>query len=189
MIMSIKLFSSIYIVSGPLNEKVKIAITELCAVNHGLHPVEPTHVSLSKTFILKYHWIENFFDSLRNLFAKPEDSTSQFILSFSSVVYFSNEEKTRYFACLSASDCYHNILNSAIRKVDCALKEFKLPVYYEEPSFHCSILWKLEDFTQEEKRQITSKLNYLIEYHQDAIGVCVDKIFCKTGNKTIEIPL
>lgn len=135
--------------------------------------------------MLRYHWIDNFFGSLRELLAA---SFSPFILRFSSdVVFLSNEDKTRWFACIVVTDEVHSFLFALVNKIDLCLKEFNLPVYYAEPSFHVSILWKLSEFTLDEKSE-TTRVVSLMGQHED-LSFSINKISCKSGNKLMEIAL
>lgn len=148
---------------------------------------ESTHVSLSKTFVLKFHWIDNFLLSLKD---NLKSLNQKFLLQFSSnISYFSNEERTRFFACILVSEWCLPMLSSLVEKVDKTLNGFNLPLYYEHPSMHLSCLWKLEEFTSEEKTQISSKVEKLFETHREVLSLSVDRISCKSGNKLFEISL
>lgn len=174
-------------ISGPLNENLCKEMKVIVDTFSDLHLIESTHASLSKTFVLKFHWIENFFTTLREKF---RNSSSKFLLQLSSnVVYFSNEERTRHFACILASDWCNPILASLIEKVDSCLKEFNLPLYYENPSVHLSVVWKLSEFSEDEKAQISLKVKNLMDKHHEVLNFWVDKITVKSGNKLIEIPI
>lgn len=172
---------------GPLNQNLKTKLEEIVCEFGDLHMIESTHISLSKTFVLKYHWIDNFFTSLRKKFEK---CSMEFLLQFAdNLAYFSNEEKSRYFGCILASECSITCLSSITEKVDFCLKEFDLPLYYENPSFHMSLIWKLSEFTSQEKTYIASKLKELMDSPNELLSLKVDKISCKSGNKLIEIPI
>jgi hypothetical protein len=148
-----------------------------------LHKIESPHISLSKTFILRYHWIDNFFGTLRE---KLKENSSKFFLNPSSdVVYFANEERTRHFACIVVGESCHEVLASVAEQIDSCLKEFNLPTYYENPSFHASVLWKLSEFSDEEKQEIASEVSKLVELE----GFEVERVSLKTGNKLMEICL
>lgn len=176
------------IILGPLNERLQEALQLLINEFNDIHLVDSTHVSLSKTFILRYIWLDPFFSSLREQF--KSSSSLMFQLQFSSdVVYLSNEEKTRYFACILVSEWCQQALSSFIEKVDKCLKDFNLPVYYEEPSFHLSVLWKLKEFSPREKSKISSTFAKLKGNNEDLMKRMVDRINCKSGNKLIEILL
>lgn len=180
-------FSTFFLTPGTLNENLKSVITNIEEIFTDIHAISSPHLSLSKTFILRYHWIESFFSSLKD---KLKGSTPKFLLQLSSdVVYFSNEDKTRHFACILASEWNQQLLISLVGRVDSCLREFDLPVYYEEPSMHVSILWKLSEFSSEEKAEIESKIKNLMETAQQVLDVVIDKISCKSGNKMVEISL
>lgn len=164
-----------------------LPMSQLSESQKDLHLIESPHISLSKTFILRIHWIDSFFESLRKQFSK----VSKFLLNFKSEVgFFSNEERTRHFASILVGDCAQEMMCAAVGITDNVLKSFpNLPLYYEDPSFHVSIIWKLTEFTLEEKFLISSRLKKIFEEHQEAFSLKVDKISCKSGNKLIEIAL
>lgn len=69
-------------------------------------------------------------------------------------------------------------------KIDDILEEYKLPKFYDKPSYHISIL-SINGNKKAEISQALSKLNEQIfkekeDYPEPYI---VDKISCKTGNK------
>lgn len=144
--------------------------------------MESTHVSLSRTFMLKHHWMEAMTSSLKNyLLTEPMMS---FTLRFSpEIMYLENDEKTRHFACISVDESSHLEVLSLIGKVDKCLKEFNLPCYYELPLLHSSILWKLEAFTLEEKSRISLEINKLYQRDAGAFQFEINHISFKTGNR------
>lgn len=169
----------------PLSENIKAKIGEL--TTDDLHLIESTHVSLSKTFIVRYHWIQNFHATLQEQF---NGTSSQFQLQLSpEIVYFSNDDNTRHFACILLDERCRPIVTSIIQKVDKCLKEFNLPTYYENPSEHVSVLWKLSSFTSEEKSQISSIITELFSSNKDDFKMLIEKISLKIGNKLMEIAL
>jgi U6 snRNA phosphodiesterase len=140
--------------------------------------VSSPHVSLSKMFILKYHWIDNFFKVLtQNVVFKS------FSLEFSTqLTFLSNEDKSRHFACLLIEDSSRAQIQSIVNQIDESLKEFQLPAYYENPIYHISLLWKLSEFSKEEKLEIPSKMEALMSKDENFYTL-IDKITLKTGNK------
>lgn len=167
-----------------MNEAIKQKISELSSSE--IHLIESTHVSLSRTFVVRYHWISSFFSSLQEQFR----DTSQFHLLLSpEIVYFSNDDDTRFFACILLHERCQQVVSTAIRKVDVCLKEFNLPTYYETPSVHISILWKLESFTEAEKGKISSTISRLFASQMNDLVFLVERISLKTGNKLMEISL
>lgn len=153
-----------------------------------LQTIEYPHISLSKTFILKFHWIDNFIRSLIEFIGQlPKKSSFELKLS-PELRFYTNEDKTRSFVCILCNPCCDSHLQNLTSKVDSCLKEYKLPVYYTDPSFHVSIFWKLNEFTNEEKQNLSQYAQeFLIQLSSQFIYV--DKILCKSGNKMFNISL
>jgi hypothetical protein len=140
--------------------------------------VQEPHVSLSKMFILKHHWIDNFFNILTKTVKFDE-----FHLEFSNELRFlSNEDSTRHFACLLVDNSCLEVLRKTVDLIDKTLKEFELPCYYEDSIFHMSILWKLTEFSDEEKKTIEDGVKSVMSGDVNFYSL-VDKIIFKTGNK------
>lgn len=141
--------------------------------------IEAPHVSLSKNFIVKYHWIDNLTKVLsQNLKFK----TFQLKFSTSSVQFLSNEDSSRHFACLLVNNSCNDDLERLIEVIDQSLKEFDLPSYYENRIFHSSIIWKLTEFTEEEKLLIRRDIFKFVP-NEVTLDSTVEKITLKTGNK------
>ncbi|XP_056649064.1 U6 snRNA phosphodiesterase 1 isoform X2 [Diorhabda sublineata] len=156
--------------------------------NIPLYPVEEFHISLTKTVILKHHWITSFMESIKlrtNYFNK-------FMILFSILNIYCNEERTRTFVGLQIKSGY----DSLIRLVDIlnlCLEEFKLPPFYKDPSFHMSIVWCVGDH-EEELNSLLSKLNSKLQdlmeaYSQDCWYIYVNTLMCKSGNKLFKFDL
>lgn len=86
--------------------------------------LEQFHVSLTRTLILKFHWIESFVESLKRLFQK----VNKFTMELTDIKVYCNEERTRTFLGIN---CYSNTLNYLISIIDNMLTEYQLPSYYE----------------------------------------------------------
>lgn len=159
-------------------------LEEIRAEFNDINIMESPHLSLSKTFILKHHWIESFTKTLHEQFESTNDGL---FLSFdnSNLLFLSNEEKTRHFACLPVDELSETILKSITNKIDKCLDEFKLPKYYEDPKFHVSVLWKLQEFTEIEKQKISS----FIKKSDDNLELYVNDISFKTGNKLFSVKI
>lgn len=144
------------------------------------HSCEDLHVSLSKTFILRFHWIKEFISTVQ---AKFRDEPS-FRLEFDCINIYTNEGKTRTFIGIGVSHYLNEHLRSIVRSVDSALEELRLPVFYENPSFHTSILWcvgdKLSDLLNI-KDTLDQVLTETLQKEQLFSEVC--NIVCKTGNQ------
>ncbi|XP_052741642.1 U6 snRNA phosphodiesterase 1 [Bicyclus anynana] len=153
--------------------------TTLATVDESCSKCEDIHISLSKTFVLKYHMINTFTSSLQEVL-KNIDS---FELGFESVDVFCNEDKTRTFIALKV-DCFaHRYLISITKKIDNILRDFRLPEFYNEPSFHMSILSINGD-----KKQCVLKILHQLNQHfmnqeEKVDTIIINKVNCKSGNK------
>lgn len=137
------------------------------------------HVSVSKNFIIKYHWIDNLSKVLsRNI------KFNQFPVSFSisNIEFLSNEDKSRHFACILVNESCTGVLEKLVESIDQSLKEFDLPKYYENRVYHASIFWKLTEFSNDEKSIIREEICNFVQ-NEKALDSIVEKITFKMGNK------
>lgn len=156
---------------------------------HGiiLSCTEDFHVSLSRTVKLRHHWIQLFVDSLRahlRCFIK-------FKIMFQSLEVYENEEKTRTFLGLKVHiGC--DYLCKITEKVDACLAEFKLPSFYETPSFHLSCA-SCVGSKAEQIELFMADLNDIFQSFSESHPACrtlwITDIYCKTGNKFFKFPL
>lgn len=169
-----------------MNETIKNLqnhFKEICPGS--LHEIEEPHVSLSKTFILKYHWLNDFFSSLRKCFKYNKQFTIQLLPKLE---FFSNEDQTRFFVCIS---CQSPELLQISAIADKCLADFSLSdsSYYKNPSFHVSIMWLLRELEDDEKHKLQSIASVIMtksDCSQDLLLI-IDKIICKSGNKITNI--
>lgn len=159
-------------------EKFKNFFEDIQRKHEGINIINSPHVSLSKMFILKHHWIDNFF----KVFTKNL-KFREFNFQFSTELkYLSNDDKSRHFACILVEESYREIFQQLCVSIDETLKEFQLPPYYEDSIFHMSVLWKLNEFTDDEKQDISAGIADIISCN-GSVQNFVDKITFKTGNK------
>jgi 2'-5' RNA ligase len=122
----------------------------------------PTHISLSRNIYCHVHHIDRIFELLQEEFQDEE----AFTIRFTNLNCYSNEDKSRYFVAVdSESDDLHRLS----RKVDKVLERFRFPLFYENPVFHVSFAWNLEEIDL----QCTDIEPF--EWY-------VDSIKCKIGN-------
>lgn len=84
------------------------------------------HVSLTRTLVLKFHWINSFVEAVKNTI----NCYPSFIMSLSSIKIYCNEDKTRTFMGItveSTNNSLHN-LTSALDKI---LDDYQLPNFYK----------------------------------------------------------
>ncbi|KAL3275219.1 hypothetical protein HHI36_019988 [Cryptolaemus montrouzieri] len=153
-----------------------------------LNKVEDFHISLTRTVILKYHWIFPFMNTVK----ENTCNYSRFIAMFGDFRVYCNEERTRTFIGLEIKTG-RDTLRSLVKDLDKCLLEFKLPQFYEDPSFHMSIVWCLGDMEEKLCKylpQLNSKLQEIIaDYPDENWYILANYLFCKTGNKMFQFPL
>ncbi|XP_047026512.1 U6 snRNA phosphodiesterase 1 [Helicoverpa zea] len=161
-------------------EEVVVTKSESC------HRCDDFHISLSRTFVLKYHFISAFSSSLHKCLA----NTESFHLGFGAVKIYCNEDCSRTFISLEVDPFAQKHLQEISNKVDQVLTEFQLPPFYENPSFHMSILWVNGD-KKFELESILDELNEILsqEVEKSLHAVLVETINCKSGNKYFQYKL
>lgn len=88
--------------------------------------VNDLHISLTKTVILKHHWIDSFAESIRN----QTKLLKKFMILFGSLNIYCNEERTRTFVGLQIRTGYDSLIK-LVEALDSCLKEFNLPTFYK----------------------------------------------------------
>lgn len=84
------------------------------------------HISLSRTLVLKFHWIESFVEGLKLLCR----GFHPFVIQLTDVKVYCNEERTRTFLgiyCQNEDDT----LKHLTKAIDSLLAEYQLPLFYE----------------------------------------------------------
>ncbi|XP_023290087.1 U6 snRNA phosphodiesterase isoform X2 [Orussus abietinus] len=142
---------------------------------------EQLHISLTRTLILKFHWIESIMASIKELC----QMTSRFILELNEVKVYCNEDRTRTFLGVS---CRNNdgILKEFTEALNKILTEYELPPFYEDASHHISFLWTLDDKEEQLKSLLSSMTRSLNEYlasSPEENSIMVNTVHCKVGNR------
>ncbi|XP_030559230.1 U6 snRNA phosphodiesterase [Drosophila novamexicana] len=138
---------------------------------------ESLHLSLSKTVVLQYHQIDEFQRSLQQ--------TLHSCVGFSSTLnllrVYTNEERTRTFLAVQLDAAYGTKMSTLLRPVDLVMRDYRLAQFYENPSFHVSLLWCVGDqqLLLQDKLQ---ELQQLLEDHE-TLKLAVHELRCKCGNK------
>lgn len=168
-------------------EEIQQKIIEYCNIiklDVTLEPIEDLHISVTKLLIIFHHWIESFLETvslkIKTLFS--------FHILFGELEVYCNDERTRTFLGIKTVDGAN--LEKVTNTLDECLEEFKLPKYYETPSFHASILWCLGD----KSGILKQNLEYLQEICeksliQEMLQVNVSELLCKCGNRSYKFPL
>jgi len=146
------------------------------------------HVSLTKTVILKHHWITSFVKTLKDSL----EGFKRFFILFDCVEVYCNEERTRTFLGIKIRSGQDTLLK-LVDTLDRCLEEYDLPVFYKDPSFHMSIAWCVGD-AEEELQPYVSQINENFQqlmkiYAQDNWYIFTEFLMCKTGNKYFQFIL
>ncbi|XP_059617294.1 U6 snRNA phosphodiesterase 1 [Phlebotomus argentipes] len=171
----------------PLSEGIKnlqAHIRVLAKENLSLDLTEAKelHVSLTKTVVLRHHWIESFIASLQHRL----QHCRKFPLHLNALQIYCNEEKTRTFIGLRTSEEFFEHLKILVQKCDESLKEFNLECFYSDLSFHASILWILGDHREDLRGLESAVQKHFLELLGEKFpdfATRVEKIVCKCGNK------
>ncbi|KAL5021774.1 hypothetical protein ScPMuIL_000929 [Solemya velum] len=179
----------VYIPCGPderwleLSKELMIALRPM-----RFELIEDLHVSLSRTVVIRHHWIQPLVDSLGPLFRKLESTC----LQLESISVYTNDERTRSFLSIKV-ECDVDVLKSYVEIVDTCFKDYSLEKYYSDPSFHISVGWALGDVTPimsgGKLGELQNILSCYLDKEPDLRFIDVNEIRCKTGNKVYCFPL
>ncbi|XP_060650044.1 U6 snRNA phosphodiesterase 1 isoform X1 [Drosophila nasuta] len=150
---------------------------EMLATDLELQMNESLHLSLSKTVVLQYHQIDEFTKSLQQAL----QSCSGFNSNLHLLEVYTNEEKTRTFLAVKLDAAFTTKMTTLLQSVDLVMRDYRLPKFYEKPSFHVSLLWCVGDY-QELLNSKLEKLQQLLDDH-DTLKLPVKQVLCKCGNK------
>ncbi|OXA57713.1 U6 snRNA phosphodiesterase [Folsomia candida] len=112
------------------------------------HFCEDLHLSLSKTVVLRHHWIDSFLSTLKNNVTQ----INRFNLVYLTFQTYVNEEKTRTFISMNVHPSPQ--LYELVDASDRALAEYELPTYYEKGTGLLKkqqISWKTHEDTRMER--------------------------------------
>lgn len=105
------------------------------------HLLEDFHVSLTRTLVLKYHWIDSFVEALKN----NADSYQSFTMELSDIKVYCNEDQSRTFIGITVEST-NNSLQRLSQILDELLTEYQLPTFYEVRILDCVRKWILTDW-------------------------------------------
>ncbi|XP_011502232.1 PREDICTED: U6 snRNA phosphodiesterase [Ceratosolen solmsi marchali] len=142
---------------------------------------EEFHMSLTRTLILKFHWIDSFVEAVKNIATNYQN----FSIELQSIKIYCNEDATRTFVGITVQST-NNILQNIIRTLDKLMTDYQLPIYYKDASYHISFLWCLGDQRKKLEALLPSLIANFNDFfvdHPDQRYVQIDKLKCKIGNK------
>ncbi|XP_068155427.1 U6 snRNA phosphodiesterase 1 [Drosophila tropicalis] len=137
----------------------------------------PFHLSLSRTIVLQHHQIEEFSKSLKDSL----ESQRGFCACLQDLRIYTNEERTRTFIAVEVNAAYKEKLCLILKSIDQVMLDYRLPRFYDPPSFHVSLLWCVGDHENVLQEKL-SELRGLLET-EDTLLLNVNKLHCKCGNK------
>ncbi|CAD7092048.1 unnamed protein product [Hermetia illucens] len=175
-------------VDVPILDDLQNSLIKSPLIDVELKPSSGIHISLTKTVVLQHHWIDSFVSSVRNELVL----TKKFRIQFQHLKVYCNEDRTRTFIGLKVNSGMTQQLDAISKRLDTVLKEYRLPEFYKDPSFHCSILWCAGDhetkFNAILKDLETIFQSYFIKSSEE-FQMAVNTILCKTGNKLFRFEL
>jgi hypothetical protein len=178
-------FSTFFYIKIRRSKKLT-AITDNIKIHLGefqTSDIEEYHISLTKTFFLKYHEINNFIKDVKAKLTKVKQS----ILITSRIRYLQNEFNNRFFLGLEVykSKNLVSLMNELTEKVKLFDPDYEL---FENYIPHISLLWSDKSFTNaspvEDLNQAVDKL-----FPQNVIlkTIQIDHIYFKIGNRVYQI--
>lgn len=169
-----------------LYEKVIKLLETNDRINVKIHTFKPKncHLTLSRTVPVRHYWMDSIYTMLKEKFG----GQPKFFYSISGLEVYTNDDKSRTFVSLKV-DTIDSLLK-AVTKVDQVFKEFNLPVYYTEPSFHISIAWFLGDHKKLLDQIIRENEEKLFSEFVGGLDMnAAEKVCVKFGHKLQQIEL
>lgn len=152
---------------------------ELCWPDFELIKVKDPHISLTKTFVLLYHWIKEFHLSI----IEKVKVLHSYEVCFDGIEVYSNEDQSRTFLALTVGTGKNEIASS-VQLFDNCLKEYRLEPFYKEGSFHMSIAWCHGNMKTAIKEKLFAKKNIInILSNNSVFSIPVNAYVFKTGFK------
>ncbi|VVC24277.1 U6 snRNA phosphodiesterase Usb1 [Cinara cedri] len=165
----------------PCPEMELVEIIQENLTEYGLEIIKNPHISLTRTVVLQYHWIQRFINDIKSKLMP----ILRFTVRLGNLEVFCNDNHTRTFIGFNAQPL--DILCQCVAQLDSVLSDYNLPKYYENPKFHLSIAWCLGDQSNHLKT-ILKSLEHKIEFDTSRL-LRVDMLMCKTGNKKYKFDL
>ncbi|CAN8187018.1 unnamed protein product [Coccothraustes coccothraustes] len=176
-----------YIAQEEFLELLELLVSRARTYVPSLAAMEEFHLSLSQCVVLRYHWIEPFVRSLRERLA----AFHRFFCVADQVKVYTNQNKTRTFIGLEVSAGHFQLLE-LVSEVDSILKEFDLPTFYKDPSFHISLAWCVGDLAGRLEGQCLRELQDIVDGFEESaflLRIQWEQIRCKSGNKYFSFTL
>uniref|UniRef100_A0A0K8T016 U6 snRNA phosphodiesterase n=1 Tax=Lygus hesperus TaxID=30085 RepID=A0A0K8T016_LYGHE len=161
-------------------------IIDHCNPTVALKKIQEPHVSLTRTFVLLYHWIDSFVSSVKGSL----QTFSRFDLQFDGLKVYCNEDNSRTFLALTVGFGKMEIYKT-VQLLDKVLGEYKLHPFYDEASFHMSIVWALGN-KKTELESMIPELNKIFDASLNDnldLTIPITNYICKIGHKIYNLKL
>ncbi|KAL8593124.1 hypothetical protein ACOMHN_018050 [Nucella lapillus] len=160
----------------------------LCLRPLNFERMDDLHISLSRTVCIRHHWIQPLTESLKENYQQMDSC----LCDVGCMKLYTNDEKTRTFFSVEV-EAEDTLLMQYVATADACLREFNLPPFYQNPSFHISLLWCVGDVVSQIPEKTKEKIQKLtgefFSRHTDLSVVAVTQVLLKTGNKTFAFHL
>ena len=126
------------------SDSLQKIFAQMKVIQPGLSSIYPIHISLSKT-------VELTFDQITEFTQKFNDLKREFdcvAVSFGRIATYTNEMRTRHFLSLDVEEGVRELCE-LLEKVNSLMNEFRLSLFYDPPSFHCSLAWSDKQFVKD----------------------------------------
>jgi 2'-5' RNA ligase len=138
--------------------------------------VDELHLSLTKTFFLKYHQISNFVKDMNTKLLKIQ----QHVLVTSKVKYFANEFDNRFFLTLEVRKT--KLLIRLVNEITEIIKKYDSAYEFENYHPHISVLWADKNIILPEG-DLNIGINKTFPQNITLKIFKIDNIYLKIGNK------
>ncbi|CAF4261962.1 unnamed protein product, partial [Adineta steineri] len=144
------------------------------------------HISLSKTFPIRFHHIESIRKCIQN---ELSVSMIKFYTRIENVRILTNEDGSTSFLVFNLDQ--HRQFSKLVEIIDKILDEHRYPKYYENPCFHVSFAYSTVK-NREEKlpKDWQDKCQSVFKQYQcqpSAMSIIIDDIRLKAGKRTYQL--
>ncbi|CAF1138654.1 unnamed protein product [Rotaria sp. Silwood1] len=144
------------------------------------------HISLSKTFPIRFHHIESIRKCLQY---ELSISMIKFSTRIENVTILNNEDKSTSFLVFTLDQ--DKQFSKLIEIVDKILHQHRYPCYYENPCFHISFAYSIEKNRQDKlPNDWKEKCLSILKQYQcqpSAITITIDDIRLKAGKRIYQL--
>ncbi|KAH8294703.1 hypothetical protein KR018_001873 [Drosophila ironensis] len=166
----------------PLEEFQASAIAKL-SPEVELRANDDLHLSLSRTVVLLHHQIDAFAQSVQTALR----NCNGFLAGLQGLQVYTNDERTRTFIAAKLDSAFTEKATRLLQAIDLVMVDYRLPRFYEPPSFHISLLWCVGD----QEKLLSGKLAELQKLlnDQETLTLLASEVHLKCGNRIFNYKL